>query len=330
VTAFHSDEYVGIAANHPGSFRKFLQERVVQWVPLSAFHGIRGERNPVSECLRLNALIANRRIDVVFAGIGENGHLAFNDPPADFKAEGPFVLVKLDTACRVQQVKEGWFGTLDQVPSKAITMAIRKIMSADAIVCTVPDKRKAKAVKAVLEGPMTSKVPASILQRHPRASVFLEPDSASLLGPSPRPMIYPLMEIAHCPETLAPGTKRFHLLVAGDWKGATDRELTHFARKAVKSGAASMTAWGPGALRMEVAFESGAAKAIPAAAYKPDELDAALFYFLEDVKEELRTVNSWVAVLAGPGMQRDRILDALGDPGSFIDHYLAAPPETDD
>src|SRR5689334_7850298 len=114
VTAFHSDEYVGITASHPGSLRKFLKDRITEWVPLADFHAIYGERNPVAECRRLNKLIANRRIDVAFVGIGENGHLAFKDPPADFRAEGPFIVVKLDSEHRRQQVKEGWFGTIDQ------------------------------------------------------------------------------------------------------------------------------------------------------------------------------------------------------------------------
>jgi glucosamine-6-phosphate deaminase len=339
VSAFHLDEYVGIPGTNPGSLRKFLQDRLLQWVPLSAFHEIAGEKNPVAEIRRLNKLLEHRRIDVAFVGIGENGHLAFNDPPADFRADSPFILVKLDDVCRRQQVKEGWFGTIDQVPTKAITMSIRKIMGAESIICSVPDKRKAKAVKAALEGPVTSKLPASILQRHPRATVYLEPESASLLGYTARPVVYPLVELAHCPEQLAPGQKRFHLFAAADWKTFNERDLAQFARKAIGGGAATLTAWGVGAFDAKLAFESdsvrrsvsgevgrAALRQIPSEAYKPDELDQSLFYFLEDVKELLPTCNAWVAVLLGKVPQRDRIIAALGSPGAFIDQYLSGPP----
>jgi len=339
VTAFHLDEYVGIPPTNPGSLRKFLKDRFVEWVPLNGFQAIYGERNPVTEIRRLNKLLENRRIDVAFVGIGENAHLAFNDPPADFKTDSPFILVKLDEICRRQQVKEGWFGTIDQVPTKAVTMSIRKIMGAESIICTVPDKRKAKAVKAALEGPVTSKVPASILQRHPRASVFLDPDSAALLGQTSRPVVYPLVELAHCPEQLAPGMKRFHLFVAADWKTIGERDLAQFARKAVGAGASTVTAWGPGAFEVKLAFESdtvrrsvagevgrAALRQIPSQAYKHEELDQALFYFLEDVKEILPTCNAWVGVLVGKVPERDRIVAALGNPGAFIDQYLSGPP----
>jgi len=339
VTAFHLDEYVGISPTNPGSLRKFLKDRFIEWVPLSGFQAIYGERNPVAEIRRLNKLLENRRIDVAFVGIGENGHLAFNDPPADFKTDSPFLLVKLDEICRRQQVKEGWFGTIDQVPTRAITMSIRKIMGAESIICTVPDKRKAKAVKAALEGPVTSKLPASILQRHPRASVFLDPESAALLGQTSRPVVYPLVELAHCPEELAPGMKRFHLFAAGDWKKIGERELALFARKAVGAGASTLTAWGPGSFEVKLAFESdtvrrsvsgevgrAALRQIPSQAYKQEELDKALFYFLEDVKEILPTCNAWVGVLVGKVPERDRIVAAMGNPGAFIDQYLSGPP----
>jgi len=339
VTAFHSDEYVGIAATNPGSFRKFLKDRFVDWVPLESFQPMTGERNPVSECRRLNKLLTNRRIDVAFVCIGENGHLAFNDPPADFRSDSPFILVKLDETCRKQQVKEGWFGTIDQVPNNAISMSIRKIMSAETIICTVPDKRKAKAVKAALEGPVTSKVPASILQRHPRASVYLDPESASLLGQTQRPILYPVVQLSQCPDILAPGVKRFHLFMAADWKGIAERDLAQFARRAVGAGAASVTAWGAGAFEVKLAFESdtvrrsvagevgrAALRQIPAEAYKVEELDKALFYFLEDVKELLPTCNAWVGVLVGNVLERDRIIAVMGSPGAFIDQYLSGPP----
>jgi hypothetical protein len=277
----------------------------------------------VTEIRRLNKLIANRRTDVAFVGIGENGHLAFNDPPADFKTESPYIIVKLDATCRQQQVKEGWFGTIDQVPTKAISMSIRKIMSAEHIICTVPEKRKAKAVKAALEGPVTSKMPASVLQRHSRAAVFLDPDSASLLGATPRPIIYPMLQLQHCPERIAPGLKRFHFFAAADWRDATPKDLRTFARKAVNSGAATATVLGPGAFEAKVAFE----REIPSVSYKPEQLDDALFYFLDDVTDTVRACNSWVAVVVSSASQKDRIMEALGDPGSFIDRFISLSPD---
>jgi glucosamine-6-phosphate deaminase len=181
VTAFHLDEYVGIPATHPASFRKYLKERFVDRVPVGTFHPISGEGDPRAECRRLSALIGPLTIDVAFVGIGENGHLAFNDPPADFENPAPYLVVTLDPACRRQQVGEGWFASLKEVPTEAISMSIREIMRAEFLVCSVPDLRKARAVKAALEGPVSPQVPASILQHHPGADIFLDPDSASLL-----------------------------------------------------------------------------------------------------------------------------------------------------
>ena len=120
-------------------------------------------------------------IDVAFVGIGENGHLAFNDPPADFDTEDPYILVELDEACRKQQLGEDWFPSLDEVPRRAISMSIRQIMKSQTIVCTVPDRRKARAVKQCLEGEVSHWYPASILRKHPNAYVYLDRDSASLL-----------------------------------------------------------------------------------------------------------------------------------------------------
>ena len=183
VTAFHLDEYIGMPMTPPASFRKYLKERFVDQLPqrLAAFHYIDGETDPAAECRRLGRLIDQCPIDVAFIGIGENGHLAFNDPPADFETEEPYLIVELDEACRRQQLGEGWFPTLDDVPRRAISMSIRRIMRSEAIVCSVPDLRKAEAVRAALEGPVTPMVPASILQQHPRAAVFLDRQSASLL-----------------------------------------------------------------------------------------------------------------------------------------------------
>lgn len=183
VTAFHLDEYVGMSITHPASFRKYLWERFASQLPLplAAFHYVNGEGDAHAECRRLGALIAKHPIDVCFAGIGENGHLAFNDPPADFKTAAPYLVVNLDEGCRRQQMGEGWFATLKKVPQQAISMSIRQIMKSKAVICTVPDKRKAQAVKDCLTGSVTPKHPASILQRHEAAWCFLDTESASLL-----------------------------------------------------------------------------------------------------------------------------------------------------
>ena len=125
--------------------------------------------------------ISEAPIDVAFVGIGENGHLAFNDPPADFGTEAPYLVVALDEACRRQQVGEGWFATLADVPRRALTMSVRQILKAREILCVVPEARKAAAVKACIEGPVSERAPASILQTHPRTTVYLDPSSAALL-----------------------------------------------------------------------------------------------------------------------------------------------------
>ena len=181
-TMFHLDEYIGIPETHPASFRKYLRERLVDIVHPGTVHFLNGETNePQAECDRLNRIIAQHQIDVAFVGIGENGHLAFNDPPADFETEDPYILVELDEACRLQQVGEGWFNGIDDVPTQAISMSIRQIMKAKAIVCTVPDERKAEAVRNCLHGEITPMHPASILQTHTDCAVFLDAGSASLL-----------------------------------------------------------------------------------------------------------------------------------------------------
>jgi glucosamine-6-phosphate deaminase len=182
VTAFHLDEYVGLTEAHPASFRRYLRERFV--APLGgkvAFVPVDGEGDVQAETQRLNALIRDRRIDVCFAGIGENCHLAFNDPPADFDTQDPFIVVTLDEACRNQQFGEGWFPTFDAVPERAISMSIRQIMKSDLIILSVPDARKAPAVRDALEGPVSNLHPASIVQEHPNTVIFLDPPAASLL-----------------------------------------------------------------------------------------------------------------------------------------------------
>jgi len=184
VVMFHLDEYIGSGADHPASFRKYLQERFVDLVtPLKAAYFVRGDaEDPAEECRRLGVLISANPIDVACLGIGENGHLAFNDPPADFETEEAYLTVQLDEQCRKQQLGEGWFPRFEDVPSRAISMSIRQILKSKQLVVTVPDMRKARAVKNAIEGPVTPQCPASILQQHPNCSIFLDELSASLLS----------------------------------------------------------------------------------------------------------------------------------------------------
>jgi len=186
VTAFHLDEYVGLAIDHPASFRGYLWQRFVSRLPLPlrAFHYLDGEDDPQAECRRVGDIIRQHPIDVAFVGIGENGHLAFNDPPADFQTETPYLVVKLDDACRRQQLGEGWFPTFDDVPTQAISMSVKQIMKSREIICTVPDERKAEAVRNATEGQVTPQVPASILQRHGNGTLYLDKPAASLLKPT--------------------------------------------------------------------------------------------------------------------------------------------------
>ncbi|MEQ9438955.1 MAG: glucosamine-6-phosphate deaminase [Cyclobacteriaceae bacterium] len=184
VNMFHLDEYVGLPDTHPASFRKYLKERFVDKVPaLKSVYFIEGDQADLNqECKRLGQLISKHPIDVAFVGIGENGHLAFNDPPADFDTEEPYLVVALDEACRRQQMGEGWFNTLEEVPEQAISMSVRQIMKTKNIICSVPDRRKAAAVKNCLEGEVSNLHPASILQKHPSCSLYLDAEAASLLS----------------------------------------------------------------------------------------------------------------------------------------------------
>lgn len=182
VTMFHLDEYIGLPVSHKASFRKYLQERFIEKVgSLKAVYLINGEANPEQECQRLEKLISQSPVDIALVGIGENGHLAFNDPPADFETSKAYLIVKLDEQCRKQQVNEGWFGSIEEVPMHAISMSVKQIMLSKHIVCTVPGIRKAKAVKNTLERPVWNYYPASILQNHPDCYLFLDNGSASLL-----------------------------------------------------------------------------------------------------------------------------------------------------
>jgi glucosamine-6-phosphate deaminase len=182
VVGFHLDEYIGLPMAHPASFRRYLKERFVDLLPLRKFHYIDGEAaDATAECRRVGRLLTQRPVDVALVGIGENGHLAFNDPPADFQTTEPYIVVELDDACRRQQLGEGWFPTFDDVPRRAISMSIRQIMQSRAIVCTVPDRRKAEALRAAVERPVTPQVPASILQQHPQTVMYVDPPAATLL-----------------------------------------------------------------------------------------------------------------------------------------------------
>lgn len=181
VVMFHLDEYIGISIEHKASFRKYLKERVLAELPsLQAYHLIDGEGDPAEECERLNKIIRSHPIDVAFVGIGENAHLAFNDPPADFEATDPYIIVELDKACRMQQMGEGWFEKLEDVPKKAISMSVNHIMDSKHIICSVPDQRKAEAVVNTLTSEITPEIPATILQNHSSCYMYLDEDSASL------------------------------------------------------------------------------------------------------------------------------------------------------
>ena len=183
VVMFHLDEYIGLPATHPASFRRYLKERFLDEVPrLRAYYLIDGNADPIEECMRLGYLIGARPIDVALAGIGENGHLAFNDPPADFETTQPYVVAHLDEACRKQQLGEGWFKSIDEVPATAISMSVQQLMKSRHIICSVPDLRKAHAVKNCLEQPVSNLYPASILRQHPDCRLFLDVHSASLLS----------------------------------------------------------------------------------------------------------------------------------------------------
>lgn len=184
ITAFHLDEYVGLPVSHPASFRKYLQERFVARVPnLGGFVPVQGDAADLgAEIEWLNGLLGGREVDVCFAGIGENCHLAFNDPPADFEVEAPYIVVTLDEACRKQQLGEGWFPSFEAVPQRAVSMSIRQILRSRHIVLSVPDARKAPAVRAAVEGDVSPNFPASVLQRHESCALYLDPPAASMLS----------------------------------------------------------------------------------------------------------------------------------------------------
>jgi len=184
VHGFHLDEYLDLSPEHPASFCRYLRERFVSQVPLASFHYLRGDRPAAITLAEANAALQGQRIDVALVGIGENGHLAFNDPPADFQVDTPYLIVPLDQKCRQQQVGEGWFETLEDVPKQAISMSIQQILRAKTIFCSVPDRQKAPAVRDTLEQAISPSVPASILRTHANAWLLLDTASAHLLSPA--------------------------------------------------------------------------------------------------------------------------------------------------
>jgi glucosamine-6-phosphate deaminase len=181
VELFHLDEYIGIGRDHKASFARYIHEKVIVPTGILRCHLLDGLADAEQEVQRTGEALASGPIDLAFAGIGENGHLAFNDPPADFETETPYLIVDLDEACRQQQVGEGWFPDLAAVPARAISISIRQLLKAEELICVVPDLRKARAVAVCLEGEVSAEAPASVLQRHGNAWVYLDRESASLL-----------------------------------------------------------------------------------------------------------------------------------------------------
>jgi glucosamine-6-phosphate deaminase len=182
VEVFHLDEYIGLPITHPGSFRKMLLEQLIQKTGIAKYHLLDGDTDAAEVVRRASAALASAPVDIAFVGIGENGHLAFNDPPADFATTEPYLIVNLDEACRLQQVGEAWFADISQVPTQAISMSVRQILKAKEILAVVPDTRKAQAVKACFEGEISPMAPASILRTHPNATIYLDKNSAALLS----------------------------------------------------------------------------------------------------------------------------------------------------
>ena len=186
VHGFHLDEYVGLSMDHPASFCKYLKERFVDHVGLADFQYLHGDQDPSETIKRVGKLLLATSIDLALVGIGENGHLAFNDPPADFETREPYLLVELDEPCRQQQVGEGWFASLADVPTHAISMSVSQIMTAKKIYCSVPDARKADAVCRTLEEPISPEIPASILRNHEQAILVIDQAAASELSQASR------------------------------------------------------------------------------------------------------------------------------------------------
>lgn len=184
VELFHLDEYIGLPTTHPASFCKFLQERLIAKTGIVNYHLLDGSQDPAEVICSVGKAITTSPIDIAFLGIGENGHIAFNDPPADFETEEPYIIVALDHACRLQQVGEGWFKNFDAVPKQAISMSVHQVLKTKEILAVVPDARKAAAIKACFDGPISPMAPSSILRNHPNATVYLDQQSSALLSPA--------------------------------------------------------------------------------------------------------------------------------------------------
>ena len=181
VEMFHLDEYIGLPESHPASFRKYLKERFLSKVNIGKAYLVDGEDDPQKVIASLTAEIRTEPVDLGLIGIGENAHIAFNDPPADFDTEEAFICVALNDTCKQQQVREGWFATPDDVPKQAISMSVHQIMQCQRIVSCVPYAVKAQAIKDMIESPLTNLVPATMLKNHPDVVLFLDKDSASLI-----------------------------------------------------------------------------------------------------------------------------------------------------
>ena len=185
VEVFHLDEYIGLPITHPGSFRKMLLEQLVKKTNISKYHLLDGDAPDAAEVARREGkALASAPIDIAFLGIGENGHIAFNDPPADFKVEDPYIILNLDEACRRQQVGEAWFADISQVPKQALSMSVQQILKAKEVLAVVPGPQKAEAIRKCFEGEIRPMAPASILRTHANATIYLDNASASLLGPA--------------------------------------------------------------------------------------------------------------------------------------------------
>jgi len=184
VEAFHLDEYIGLPITHPGSFRKMLLEQLINKTGIVNYHLLDGDGDVDAALGSASAALASAPVDIAFLGVGENGHLAFNDPPADFETESPYLIVELDDVCRQQQVGEAWFADISEVPQRAISMSVKQIMKIKELIAVVPGRQKANAIAACFNGEITPMAPASILRSHSKVTVYLDKDSASLLNPA--------------------------------------------------------------------------------------------------------------------------------------------------
>jgi glucosamine-6-phosphate deaminase len=183
VEAFHLDEYAGLPLSHPGSFRGMFLNQLIEKTGISKYHLLEGDAPDLAAAARkASEAIASAPIDICFLGIGENGHIAFNDPPADFQTQEPYIIVNLDEACRQQQVGEAWFADISQVPTRALSMSAQQVLKAKELLAVVPDARKSQAIKNCLEGPVRPQAPASIMRRHSKATIYLDWHSASKLN----------------------------------------------------------------------------------------------------------------------------------------------------